>query len=88
MYGAALNNVSHLLSVRGAAIGRTHGSTLNITIPKLNVGTYWGLASVNGNNVLSHEGMCCVHQGQIGEDMIAYLLNKEPGESFSGGAFG
>ncbi|MEW5304387.1 MAG: hypothetical protein WDW36_006998 [Sanguina aurantia] len=55
MYSAALNNVSHLVSVRGAAVGRTHGSTLNITIPKLNVGTYWGLASVDGNNVLSHE---------------------------------
>ncbi|GAX82272.1 hypothetical protein CEUSTIGMA_g9701.t1 [Chlamydomonas eustigma] len=51
-HGIALNNLTHLVTLRNAAIS-DNSSRVNVGIPK--DGTYWGLASVNNLNLMANE---------------------------------
>ncbi|KAG1678984.1 hypothetical protein FOA52_013047 [Chlamydomonas sp. UWO 241] len=46
-YNVQLNNVSHLVELRGAVVGETDGEVLEMHVPKTGV---WGTASVGGIN--------------------------------------
>ncbi|GMH44326.1 hypothetical protein BSKO_12260 [Bryopsis sp. KO-2023] len=51
-YGVVANNLTHLVEVRGKVVGLRSGETYEMQAPEKG---NWGVASINGHNILQHE---------------------------------